>query len=144
MGSSVIALCQCGFSATYTVGGAMRSHLTHSYFPYRCSPCGIISVNIAVDEIVCPRNKAHKLTRIAGSWSERLEREKAEQEKHSAIKPSLLERIGLRKRKELSQPVVSPSVICQWGDNELYDQPYQCPYCRKEVLRFTASGNRSD
>ncbi len=144
MGSSVTALCRCGFSAACTIGGSMRSHLTHSYFPYRCSPCGIVSVNIAADEIVCPRNKAHKLTRIAGSWTERTEREKSEQENHSAIKPSLLERIGLRKRNQLSQPLSSPRVICQWGDHELYDQPYQCPYCRKETLRFTASVNRFD
>jgi hypothetical protein len=144
LGSSVIALCECGFTATYGVGGAMRSHLTHSYFPYRCSPCGMISVNIAADEIVCPSNKAHKLTRIAGSWTERSEREKADQEKQSAIKPSFLEWIGLRKRKALSQPVCSSSVICQWGDHELYDQPYQCPYCRKVALCFTESRNRFD
>lgn len=122
----------------------MRSHLTHSYFPYRCSPCGIVSVNIAADEMVCPKNKAHNLTRIAGSHCERMEREKAEQGKFSAIKPSFLEWIGFRMIKLPPDPDPSPRVICQWGDHELYDQPYECPYCRQPTMRFASTGTRFD
>lgn len=144
MGSSVRASCSCGFSAVYMVGGAMRSHLTLSYFPYRCSPCGIVSVNIAADELVCPRNKAHKLTRIAGSYCERMEKEKAEQGKLSALKPSFLEWIGFRKMRLPTDPDPTPRVICQWGDHELYDQPYECPYCRQPTMRFAPTGTQFD
>lgn len=142
MGSSVKALCPCGFSATYRVGGAMLSHRTHSYFPYRCSPCGIVSVNIAADELVCPNRKAHKITRIAGSQRERLE---AEDARLAPKKKTLLEKIGLRVPKASSAPnPTSANVVCQWGDHELYDQPYQCPYCRQQTLRFTDAGIRFD
>lgn len=144
MGSSVRASCTCGFSAAYTVGGAMRSHLTHSYFPYRCSPCGIVSVNVAADELLCPRNRAHKLTRIAGSRSERMEREKAEKDASAATQPSFLERIGLRKIKRPPDADPHFRVICQWDDHELYDQPYECPYCRQLTMRFTLAGTRFD
>lgn len=122
----------------------MRSHQTHAYFPYRCSPCGIVSVNIAADELACPRSKYHKLTRIAGSRSERLVREKAEREKRAAMSSSFLQWIGLRKMKRLPTPDPSPRVICQWGDYELYDESYECPYCRQPTMRFAMTGTRFD
>lgn len=37
-----------------------------------------------------------------------------------------------------------PRIICAWGDHELYDQPYECPYCRKIAMRFTETGTRFD
>ncbi len=122
----------------------MRSHLTHAYFPYRCSPCGIVSVNIAADALVCPRNKAHKILRIAGSRSERLEREKAELDALPATKLSFLERIGLRRRNAILGTDSQPSVVCTWGDHELYDRPYECPYCKQSAMFFSETGTRFD
>lgn len=114
----------------------MRSHLTHAYFPYRCSPCGIVSVNIAADTPVCPRNAAHKITRISGRQTER--------DKPPVSRPTFLERIGFRKRPAQQDRDDHPRIICAWGDHELYDQPYECPYCRQIAMRFAETGTRFD
>lgn len=144
MGSSVRASCLCGFSAVYPVGGALRSHLTQSYFPYRCSPCGLISVNIAAEELICPRNQTHKLTRIAGSRTDRLQAEVAERKRQAANKSSFWHKFRLSKRAASQEVCAHPRVICEWGDHELYDQPYDCPYCRQKTMFFSSTGVRFD
>lgn len=122
----------------------MRSHLTQAYFPYRCSPCGIVSVNIAADELACPRNKKHKLSRIAGSQSQRIESERTHQRGSYGVMMWFLELFGARKRPRPDRLAEIPRVVSQWGDHELYDQPYECPYCKKQALRFEATGMRFD
>ena len=46
MGSSVIASCPCGFEQGCTIGGSMTSFRTHSYFPFLCADCGLVSVKL--------------------------------------------------------------------------------------------------
>lgn len=144
MGTSVRAKCTCGFYAGFTIGGGMRSHLSQAYFPYRCSPCGLVSVNIAADELVCPRNKAHKITRIAGSRSKRQDLEPAEQPRPASIWQRFSDWLGLRGQVDRREPVEVTHVVCQWGDHELYDHPYECPYCKDRTLHFEATGMRFD
>lgn len=75
----------------------MSSYRTHSYFPYRCGVCGIVSVNIAQDPMQCPKNPAHPIERIGGSFSDRIAREKAEEERLRPRKRPFLEWLGLWK-----------------------------------------------
>lgn len=144
MGSSVRASCHCGFKAAYSVGGSMSSHKTHSYFPYYCSPCGMVSVNISADALVCPNGKRHKLTKIAGSWSERLKRENSDSQSKMRRLEFFLGLISFHKAARNADTNASPNVICQWGDHELYDQAYPCPYCRMNTLRFSVPLVRFD
>lgn len=118
----------------------MSSHQTHSYFPYHCSPCGIVSVNISADDLVCPNGVRYKLTKIAGSWSERLKIENSGSQSKMRRLEFFLGLIRLRK----ADTNASPNVICQWGDHELYDQAYLCPYCRMNTLRFSVPLDRFD
>lgn len=144
MGTSIRAKCTCGFSAAFTIGGGMRSHLSQAYFPYRCSPCGLVSVNIAADELVCPRNKAHKISRIAGSRSKRLTLEQPEQFGSPSIWKRFSGWLGFGEEADRREPTEGTHVVCQWGDHELYDHPYECPYCKDRTLYFEATGMRFD
>jgi hypothetical protein len=146
MGSQVRADCPCGYERTFTIGGSMSSYRTHSYFPYRCGVCGIVSVNIAQDPVQCPKNKTHPISRIGGSFGDRIARERAEQERLGPRRRTFLEWLGLRKSPAL--PVVGTSterrVRCQWGDHEIYDELYDCPQCGKGSLSFENTGLRFD
>ena len=55
MGSMYSASCECGFSRTVRVGGGMRDHRTNSAFPFYCGHCGMVSVNISQDQLICPQ-----------------------------------------------------------------------------------------
>lgn len=56
MGSLSQAKCCCGFSQAVKVGGTMRDYLRCSTFPFYCSSCGIVEVNIATEGVhQCPK-----------------------------------------------------------------------------------------
>lgn len=51
--------CDCGYTASVTIGGGMLSHTECSLFPFYCKNCGLVHVNIAKlsDDVyvtVCP------------------------------------------------------------------------------------------
>lgn len=55
MGSIRNVTCPCGFNAPVTVGGSMRHFLEDSRFPFYCEACGIVDVNVAKDDLYCPK-----------------------------------------------------------------------------------------
>ena len=115
MGTSVKASCSCGYQAAFPIGGGMHSHRSYSYFPYYCAACGsgIVSVNIANDTPACPWSPSHKISPIGGSYSDRLETQRAQDAHQKAQGMSLLERIGLRAPKQKPEQK-QPAIICQW------------------------------
>lgn len=143
MGSQVRASCSCGYIATFTIGGSMRSYLTQSYFPYRCKECGIISANIAEEEPTCPNDVSHSISRIGGSFAKRRAREKANSSRKKSRIGSFLQWLGVRKLN-LESDSVELWPRCQWGDHEIYDEPYECPQCGQENLFFKNTGLRFD
>ena len=55
MGSIRNVACPCGFKAPVTVGGSMRHFHEDSRFPFYCETCGIVDVNVAKDDLYCPK-----------------------------------------------------------------------------------------
>ena len=55
MGSIRNVACPCGFKSPVTVGGSMRNFLEDSRFPFYCETCGIVDVNVAKDDLYCPK-----------------------------------------------------------------------------------------
>ena len=55
MGSIRNVACPCGFKSPVTVGGSMRDFLKDSRFPFYCETCGIVDVNVAKDDLYCPK-----------------------------------------------------------------------------------------
>ncbi len=95
-------------------------------------------VDVAADELVCPRGSKHKIVRMGGSGEARVER--LEFAQLAATTVSSLQRIGIRKLDILQQPVTPLEPILSVGDHELCDEPYYCPHCRKTELRFRYTG----
>jgi hypothetical protein len=139
-----MASCPCGFEQRCTIGGGMTSYRTHSFFPFLCSYCGLVSVNVAEDPPVCPGEPTHKIAQYGGSWRERSEREKAKQALVAARKIPFWERIGLSLPKPATEPQLEARTICQCFDYEILEGQYSCPQCRKETLAFASSGIRYD
>ena len=54
MGQTNRVACSCGFTSSVTIGGGMRTYLEDSRFPFYCKFCGLVDVNVAGTELVCP------------------------------------------------------------------------------------------
>lgn len=54
MGDSRRAICKCGFSQSVRVGGNQTTFHEDSSFPFLCDQCGIVDINIAKVERICP------------------------------------------------------------------------------------------
>ena len=146
MGSQIRATCPCGYKSTFTIGGSMKSHLTLSYFPYRCAVCGIVSTNVAEEPPKCPKNSSHTVARIGGSFSQRVAAERAAANAKKRKLRTLLEWLGLRKTPPSRGPVPTPKreTCFSWRDHEIYDEPYECPKCAEVRLYFANTGLRFD
>lgn len=57
MGSIRKVACPCGFKSSVKVGGGMRDFQTNSTFPFYCEKCGLVEVNVAIDDLCCPKCK---------------------------------------------------------------------------------------
>lgn len=145
MGEIVRASCEaCGFEQGMEIGGGMSDFETHSYFPYLCEECGMVSANIAQEPVVCPSNPAHPVKRYGSCRQERIAQKMATREP-DLPKPTWLERIGLKRQKlPAMPPIESEHPICQWGDHEILAGSYECPDCHKQILYFTATGEFFD
>lgn len=154
MGSVVKAVCPCGYHAAFTIGGSMSSFKKYSYFPLRCDTCGIVEVNIASKRLRCPNDAKHKLTRIGGTFQARMARCGNPSGEAAIRKPSFWERLGFRRAGKAQSAEAKPAVpispgpelrvVCQCGDYEIYNEPYQCPDCGQLTLQFKRSLIRFD
>ena len=61
MSSTHNAHCQCGFIAFVCVGGLRATFKSKCYFPYYCNSCGIVDVNTANKNLICPKCKTTKV-----------------------------------------------------------------------------------
>ena len=61
MSSTHKAHCQCGFIAFVCVGGLRATFKSKCYFPYYCNSCGIVDVNTANKNLICPKCKTTKV-----------------------------------------------------------------------------------
>lgn len=50
--------CECGFLSFVRAGGTRENFRKECYFPHYCNKCGIVDVNTAQTEIVCPECKS--------------------------------------------------------------------------------------
>jgi hypothetical protein len=143
MGSQVCASCPCGYKETFTVGGSMSSYRTQSYFPFYCTGCGLVSVNVAQDELRCPNNKRHVITRVE-NVSDTKRGEDSLAHTVNEGKQAVLEWLGIRKAKstQLVSELAYLDAACQWGDHVIYDEPYRCPKCSAVTLHFASTGLR--
>jgi Zn finger protein HypA/HybF involved in hydrogenase expression len=55
LGSIRNVACPCGFKSPVTVGGSMRHFREDSKFPFYCETCGLVDVNVAKDDLYCPK-----------------------------------------------------------------------------------------
>lgn len=140
MSEKCTASCTCGYSQNFAFGSpsGFQPHNKSNEFSYRCMLCGIVPVDVAADELVCPRGSKHKIVRMGGSGEAREER--LELAQSAATTASFLQRVGIRKPDILPQPAKPLEPILSVNDHELYDEPYYCPFCRKTELRFRYSG----
>ena len=145
MGEVVRATCAgCGFDEETEIGGGLFNSETHSYFPYLCDACGMVSANIAKQPIVCPSDPTHHIKRYGSCHKERMAQERAAW-KPDIRKQTCLERIGLKRQKlPTMPPIESKRPICQWGDHEILAGSYECPACSKLTLNFAATGEFFD
>ena len=54
MGSKHLALCDCGYKVEIVIGGTILGHHKKALFPFSCSSCGLVCVNIQKDHLSCP------------------------------------------------------------------------------------------
>jgi len=47
--------CECGFLSSVSAGGTRENFQNECYFPHYCKKCGIVDVNTAKHEILCPK-----------------------------------------------------------------------------------------
>lgn len=134
------AICTCGYSQDFVFGApsGLQPCNRSNHFPYRCTLCGIVSVDISADELACPRGPKHKIMRMGRSRAEYKEGFKGAQP--DAITSSFLQRIGIRKRDIPSRSIHISEPILSVDDHELYDESYDCPRCKKTELRFMYNG----
>lgn len=134
------AACTCGYSQNFAFGSpsGFQPHNKSNDFPYRCTLCGIVPVDLAAEVLVCSRGSKHKIVRMGGSREERVKRFALGQS--ASTNAPFLQRIGIRKPDILPQPATPLEPILSVDDHELYDEPYYCPHCRKNELRFRYSG----
>lgn len=123
--------CTCGYSQDFAFGSpsGFQPYNRSNHFPYRCTLCGIVSVDISADELVCPRGPKHKIMRMGRSGAEYREGFKGAQPE--AITSSFLQRIGIRKRDIVSRLIHILEPILSVDDRELNDEPYYRPRCKK-------------
>jgi RNA polymerase subunit RPABC4/transcription elongation factor Spt4 len=62
MGNIQNAQCECGFRKSVKIGGGMADYRENSAFPFYCKACGLISINIAKEERICPTCKSTEIT----------------------------------------------------------------------------------
>jgi Zn finger protein HypA/HybF involved in hydrogenase expression len=54
MGSFHGTRCKCGRESSVTIGGGMRDYKVNSKFPFYCKECGLVSVNVQLENLKCP------------------------------------------------------------------------------------------
>jgi hypothetical protein len=76
MSKQFTATCTCGYSQNFAFGSpsGFQPHNKSNNFPYRCTLCGVVPVNVAAEVLVCPRGSKHEIVRMGGSRKERMER----------------------------------------------------------------------
>jgi RNA polymerase subunit RPABC4/transcription elongation factor Spt4 len=67
MGQLVKAICNCGFIKDAPVGGGISTYKESATFPFYCRDCGLVNVNIAKGEKICPECESIDVTQYGDS-----------------------------------------------------------------------------
>jgi hypothetical protein len=119
MGFGVLAICKCGYSKEFLIGGPMYSFVKTCYFPALCRDCGnIVRVNLLAQPPLCVECKSHNVT--------------------AYNQPELLGRRGKNVVTSWNMVEDASRVL------ELTDGDYLCPECGEYNLTFEDSGLRWD
>lgn len=144
MGSYISAICPCGFSAQCRLGGGMLSHHKDSRVPYLCETCGIVSVNVMAEKLVCPRRESHSIHPYASSSKDRRAAAKMEKQNFDEEMRLLRRLIRLILRQSDPEMAPKPDSVANWGDFEILDRFYRCPSCKGETMKFRPTGKHFD
>jgi hypothetical protein len=115
MGSSVEARCECGYQATFLIGGGMTNFEECCSFPCLCRGCNqIVAANLLEPEPTCPECRAQNIVPYD--------------------QPELIE-------KEGSEVTASWSLRTPHDrELKLTNGRYYCPYCDTHRLTFEDGG----
>lgn len=61
MGNIRSVKCSCGFQKAITIGAFKAEHLLKSKFPFYCSDCGLVEVNVKNNPLLCPVCKSSQI-----------------------------------------------------------------------------------
>lgn len=115
MGSSVKAVCKCGYEGSFAIGGGMISFETVCEFPCLCKKCNqIVECNLLNKRVACPECKS---TRVVPY-----------DDKQLCGKPGTVVVTSWNMEKRLGREL------------ELTNGTYFCPKCQKFDLEFQDEG----
>ena len=120
MGSIHEASCECGFQKEVTVGGGRHSFRDKSSFPFYCTHCGMVNVNVAqladgITETSCPTCGAAGAVQYG-----------VPPVSMHDTRPKL---VNFRVRKK--------QAALQWWKREASESGHLCPACHKMTLKFS-------
>jgi predicted RNA-binding Zn-ribbon protein involved in translation (DUF1610 family) len=127
MGSVHNASCPCGYTDEVTIGGGRLTFLDQSAFPFYCSDCGLVEVNVAklsdhCTEAPCPSCGKENITRYGIPPVSLYD-----------LRPPPAKKFWQVWRKKWS-PSHSGALRC-WN-LEASESGHICPSCREMTLKF--------
>lgn len=126
MGSQYEAYCGCGFTTEVTVGGSRSGFTKNSGFPFSCTKCGVVDVNVAkleddVYQVICPQCGTGGCTQYGVPPVS----------VHDLRPQSWLRRMVGKKSKENEPEHIS------WGNRQASQKGHRCPSCNEMTLEFS-------
>lgn len=72
MGTMASMDCGCGYRAMAIIGASRREFAKVFKFPHYCEKCGVVSVDLLSDEVVCPTCGTNEVIRYGQKSEEKL------------------------------------------------------------------------
>lgn len=127
MGSVHNASCPCGYIDEVTIGGGRSTFLEQSSFPFYCSDCGLVEVNVAklpgyCTESTCTSCSKESITRYGIPPVSLFD-----------LRPPPAKKFWQFWKKKWSAP---HKAALQWGNLEASESGHICPSCHEMTLKF--------
>jgi len=127
MGSVHNASCPCGYTDEVTIGGGRLNFHEESAFPFYCSDCGLVEVNVAklsyhCTEATCP-----------GCGKENITRYGIPPVSLHDLRPPPAKKFWQFWKKKWTR---SHRAALQWGPLEATESDHLCPSCNNMTLNF--------
>lgn len=144
MGSSLQAVCPCGYEARAAIACSRVDHGRVFMFPHACRACGeLVNVDLLADSATCPKCSSTQLTRFGV----------AEPNRKKSVRRNWFHKLFLpktpREPEAGMQPVAQNSVSSTYCYNlrttfHLLAEGNQCPKCNQPTLTFEYPDIRVD